>query len=111
MVAAPTTANMTADRIKAKFIDHNTHFQSVAMSPPVTAVGMWHEDGTITSQWRSGSDSGNYSGRWTLTGDRYCVADSAANGGHSHCGTLREQDGKVYELTDDGSVWGVHTFE
>jgi hypothetical protein len=101
---------MTAEQIKTNFIGKRTEFTSADMSDQFTAIGMWDSVGAINANWKSGGKSGVYSGHYTLTGDKYCITDSSANGGKTHCGYFREQDGKVYEINEDGTLHGVHTF-
>ena len=107
-MVAPTTPDMTADEIKAAFIGKQTLFE--AADGTTTAVGGWAPDGSVTAHWTNNTNgtSGEFIGHYTLTGNRYCVIGVD---NQTHCGHMRMMDGKIYELTDDGSVWGVHTLQ
>ena len=103
---APTTPDMTADEIRAAFIGKPMMFRSA--DGTITAVGAWNPNGTVTAHWtnHTNGQSGDFISHYTLTGNRYCVI---GDNSQTRCGHMRMMDGKIYELTDDGKIWGIYT--
>lgn len=109
--ATPAVDRLTTDEIRQLFagVRDDARVQDAANT---SAVNYWCVNGTFSSNWSNGTNSGKVIGRWRAIDDQRCiVADSGlgGDGGLERCGPILRDGDRYLSVNPDGSIHGIHT--